>query len=132
MFGGRNLKFANREGDLEDIEEIDLKIQTYIKPQLEDSEVLRNYDKQTGHVTEILKNFAVFNFVIFYSLTSALGPAVLWTHAMQLTTHYQLLKVRFPPNVSIFNHFLFMVVNFDAIEPSYSTDLIFRYQEYHT
>ena len=25
-----------------------------------------------------------------------------------------------------------MVVNFDAIEPSYSTDLIFSYQEYHT
>ena len=93
---------------------------------------MKNYEGQTSFVTDAVSEFAVSNFVILYSITSSLGPATLWIEQMQLTTHYQMLNTNYPANLNLFNRHLLKVVNFDAIDPSYSTDLVFNYQEFHT
>ena len=74
-----------------------------------------------------MTEFAVVNFMALYAITSSLGPAKLLIETLQLTSHYALFNTRLPAIVAIFNSHIFKIVNFDAIDPSYSTDLAFTY-----
>lgn len=54
---------------------------------------------------------------------------IAWINTMQMIMHLPMLRPLLPPNVLSFIEFILPVVNFDLIEPDYSTDLVFEFEE---
>jgi hypothetical protein len=54
---------------------------------------------------------------------------VVWINAMQMIMHLPMLKPLLPPNVLSFIGVILPVVTFDLIQPEYSTDLVFNFDE---
>ena len=54
---------------------------------------------------------------------------IAWINTMQMIMHLPMLRPLLPPNVLSFIEVILPVVNFDLIEPDYSTDLVFEFEE---
>lgn len=77
-----------------------------------------------------MKIMMVLSFLMNVFMTGkAMKYFVVWINAMQMIMHLPMMRPLLPPNVLSFIGVILPVVTFDLIQPEYSTDLVFKFDE---
>ena len=71
----------------------------------------------------------VLSFLINLIMSGALGYMIGWINALQMILHLPMLMILIPANVSSFFSLILPVVQFDILDPEWTTELVFEFEE---
>ena len=76
-----------------------------------------------------MKGMMLISFGVNLIMSGAASYMVGWINSLQMILHLPMLLILVPPNVSSFLSIILPIVQFDILDPSWTTDLIFEFEE---
>ena len=69
----------------------------------------------------------VISFIINLVMSGAMGYMLGWINALQMILHLPMLLILIPANVGAFFSIILPVVQFDLLDPEWTTELVFEF-----
>jgi hypothetical protein len=76
-----------------------------------------------------MKSMMIISFLINLLMSGAMGDMVLWINSLQMILHLPMMLILIPANVGAFFTLILPVVQFDLLDPDWTTNLIFEFEE---
>lgn len=94
-----------------------------------DSDINRGIGNSAENAEVSLRILLIVTFIMSIFLQGSALYFTLMIRALQIALHLPLLKVLVPSNVSMVFGYIIPVVGFDVLDPEWTTELVFSFDE---
>jgi hypothetical protein len=98
-----------------------------LKKQMDDTPGARSVMSVTQYVSESILNALVATFLVNIVFQGAMSYLVSFINSLQMIIHLPLLQIIVPGNVNNFFKILMPIVNFEILDSSWTTELLFKF-----
>jgi hypothetical protein len=96
---------------------------------MEDNDFNRGFKESAQDAKDGMKGMMVASFTINLVMSGAMSFMLTWINSLQMVLHLPMMLILIPPNVSSFFSLILPVVQFDLLDPEWTTELIFKFDE---
>lgn len=100
-----------------------------VQKQLPDNAATKNLKSSAVATESTMKALLIGTFIMNFILSGAMIYMIAMIRTLQLILHLPLMKILFPVNINMLFSIMIPIVMFDIIDSSWSTELLFNFDE---
>ena len=96
---------------------------------MENTQFNRDFQDSSAGAQDGMKSMMLISFLVNLIMSGAMGYMVAWINALQMILHLPMLLILIPANVAAFFSIILPVVQFDLLDPDWTTNLVFEFDD---